>query len=217
MPARGLFITIEGGEGVGKSTNIAFIEAYLRDQGVELEVTREPGGTDLAEAIRSVLLEPRDEAVHPVTELLLMFAARSQHLHNRIEPALAAGQWVLCDRFTDATYAYQSGGRGVPAELVRKLEQMVQGDLRPDYTILLDAPVETGMQRALERGQLDRFEQEQLEFFERVRATYLTLAEESSGRYRLIDASLPLDDVQRQLNKVCRELLTCWGVRHSES
>lgn len=217
MPARGLFITIEGGEGVGKSTNIAFIEAYLRDQGVELEVTREPGGTALAEAIRSVLLEPRDEAVHPVTELLLMFAARSQHLHNRIEPALAAGQWVLCDRFTDATYAYQSGGRGVPAELVRKLEQMVQGDLRPDYTILLDAPVETGMQRALERGQLDRFEQEQLEFFERVRATYLTLAEESSGRYRLIDASLPLDDVQRQLNKVCRELLTCWGVRHSES
>lgn len=217
MPARGLFITIEGGEGVGKSTNIAFIEAFLRDHGVELEVTREPGGTAMAEAIRAVLLEPRDEAVHPVTELLLMFAARSQHLHSRIEPALAAGKWVLCDRFTDATYAYQSGGRGVPAELVRQLEQIVQGDLRPDYTLLLDAPVETGMQRATERGQLDRFEQEQLEFFERVRATYLTLAEESSGRYRLIDASLPLPDVQRQLNKVCRELLTCWGVRHSES
>ena len=216
MATRGLFITIEGGEGVGKSTNIAYIEAFLRDHGVELEVTREPGGTAMAEAIRAVLLEPREEAVHPVTELLLMFAARSQHLHSLIEPALEAGKWVLCDRFTDATYAYQSGGRGVPAELVRQLEQMVQGDLRPDYTLLLDAPVETGMQRASERGELDRFEQEQIEFFERVRATYLKLAEESSGRFRLIDANQPLEEVQRQLNKVCRELMTCWGVRHAE-
>ena len=216
MATRGLFITIEGGEGVGKSTNIAYIEAFLRDHGVELEVTREPGGTAMAEAIRAVLLEPREEAVHPVTELLLMFAARSQHLHSLIEPALEAGKWVLCDRFTDATYAYQSGGRGVPTELVRQLEQMVQGDLRPDYTLLLDAPVETGMQRASERGELDRFEQEQIEFFERVRATYLKLAEESSGRFRLIDANQPLEEVQRQLNKVCRELMTCWGVRHAE-
>ena len=216
MPTRGLFITIEGGEGVGKSTNIAYIEAFLRDHGVELEVTREPGGTAMAEAIRAVLLEPREETVHPVTELLLMFAARSQHLHSLIQPALEAGKWVLCDRFTDATYAYQSGGRGVPAELVRQLEQMVQGDLRPDYTLLLDAPVETGMQRASERGELDRFEQEQVEFFERVRATYLKLAEESSGRFRLIDANQPLEEVQRQLNKVCRELMTCWGVRHAE-
>jgi len=216
MATRGLFITIEGGEGVGKSTNIAYIEAFLRDHGVELEVTREPGGTAMAEAIRAVLLEPREETVHPVTELLLMFAARSQHLHSLIQPALEAGKWVLCDRFTDATYAYQSGGRGVPAELVRQLEQMVQGDLRPDYTLLLDAPVETGMQRASERGELDRFEQEQVEFFERVRATYLKLAEESSGRFRLIDANQPLEEVQRQLNKVCRELMTCWGVRHAE-
>jgi len=214
MPTRGLFITVEGGEGVGKSTNIAFLEAYLRERGVELEVTREPGGTAMAEAIRELLLEPRDEAVHPVTELLLMFAARSQHLHSRIEPALAEGRWVLCDRFTDATYAYQSGGRGVSARLVRDLEQIVQGDLRPDYTLLLDAPVATGMGRARERGELDRFEQEQLDFFERVRATYLQLAEQSSGRFRLIDASQPLEDVQQQLLKVCRELLTCWSVRH---
>ncbi|MEP1471725.1 MAG: dTMP kinase [Halieaceae bacterium] len=213
MRTRGLFITVEGGEGVGKSTNIAFLEAYLREHGVELEVTREPGGTAMAEAIRELLLEPRDESVHPVTELLLMFAARSQHLHSRIEPALAAGRWVLCDRFTDATYAYQSGGRGISARLVRELEQIVQGDLRPDYTLLLDAPVATGMGRARERGALDRFEQEQLEFFERVRATYLQLAEQSSGRFRLIDASQSLDEVQQQLLKVCRELLTCWSVR----
>jgi dTMP kinase len=217
MPTRGLFITIEGGEGVGKSTNIAFLESFLRENGVELEVTREPGGTAMAEAIRGLLLEPREESVHPVTELLLMFAARSQHLHSRIEPALAAGKWVLCDRFTDATYAYQSGGRGIPAELVRQLEQIVQGDLRPDYTLLLDAPVATGMARASERGELDRFEQEQLDFFERVRATYLQLAEESSGRFRLIDASRSLEEVQQQLHKVCRELLTCWSVRHCES
>ena len=217
MPTRGLFITVEGGEGVGKSTNIAFLEAYLREHGVELEVTREPGGTAMAEAIRELLLEPRDESVHPVTELLLMFAARSQHLHSRIEPALAAGRWVLCDRFTDATYAYQSGGRGISARLVRELEQIVQGDLRPDYTLLLDAPVATGMSRARERGALDRFEQEQLEFFERVRATYLQLAEQSSGRFRLIDASQPLDQVQQQLLKVCRELLACWSVRHEGS
>jgi len=217
MPTRGLFITVEGGEGVGKSTNIAFLEAFLREHGVELEVTREPGGTAMAEAIRGLLLEPREETVHPVTELLLMFAARSQHLHSRIEPALAAGKWVLCDRFTDATYAYQSGGRGIPAGLVRQLEQIVQGDLRPDYTLLLDAPVATGMARAAERGELDRFEQEQLEFFERVRATYLQLAEESSGRFRLIDASRSLEEVQHQLHKVCRELLTCWSVRHNEA
>ena len=213
MPTRGLFITVEGGEGVGKSTNIAFLEAYLREHGVELEVTREPGGTAMAEAIRQLLLEPRDEAVHPVTELLLMFAARSQHLHSRIEPALAAGRWVLCDRFTDATYAYQSGGRGISASLVRELEHIVQGDLRPDYTLLLDAPVATGLARARERGELDRFEQEQMEFFERVRATYLQLAEQSSGRFRLIDASQPLEQVQQQLLKVCRELFTCWSVR----
>ena len=217
MQRRGLFITVEGGEGVGKSTNMAFLETHLTERGVALEVTREPGGTRLGEDIRELLLAPRGEAVDPMSELLMIFAARAQHISERIEPALAAGKWVLCDRFTDATYAYQSGGRGLDAGAVRALEQLVQGLLRPDYTLLLDAPVETGMQRALDRGELDRFEQEQLDFFQRVRQTYLQLAEQSSGRFRVIDASQPLEGVQQQMLKVCRELLACWDVRRREA
>ncbi len=215
MSERGLFITVEGGEGVGKSTNMNFLEQHLREQGVDLVVTREPGGTSLGEGIRGLLLEPRDEAVDPAAELLLIFAARAQHIAERIEPALAAGQWVLCDRFTDATYAYQSGGRGLPGAMVRELEELVQGELRPDYTLLLDAPVGVGMARARGRGELDRFEQEEQAFFERVRRTYLTLAEQGGGRYRVIDAGASLEEVQRQLRKVCRELLACWGTRHA--
>jgi dTMP kinase len=214
MTARGLFITVEGGEGVGKSTNMAYLEEHLKAQGVELQVTREPGGTALGEGIRGLLLQPREEGMAPAAELLLIFAARAQHISEVIEPALAAGKWVLCDRFTDATYAYQGGGRQLPVAMVRKLENLVQGELRPDYTLLLDAPVEVGMSRAAGRGDLDRFEQEQLEFFERVRATYLQLAQESSGRYHLIDASQPLEDVEQQLQQVCEELFACWGVRH---
>jgi dTMP kinase len=213
MHSRGLFITVEGGEGVGKSTNMDFLEQHLREQGVDLVVTREPGGTGLGEDIRGLLLEPRDEAVDPAAELLLIFAARAQHIAERIEPALAAGQWVLCDRFTDATYAYQSGGRGLPGATVRELEKLVQGELRPDYTLLLDAPVGVGMARARGRGELDRFEQEEQAFFERVRRTYLTLAEQGGGRYRIIDAGASLEEVQRQLRKVCRELLACRGTR----
>ena len=215
MNTRGLFITVEGGEGVGKSTNIAFLEQQLRDRGVDLLVTREPGGSKLGEALRQLLLGVGDEPVDPMAELLLMFAARAQHISTRIEPALAAGRWVVCDRFTDATYAHQCGGRGIDRKAVNALEKLVQGQLRPDCTLLLDAPVSTGMARARERGDLDRFEQEELAFFERVRATYLELAEDSSGRYRIIDASQSLDDVQRQLLKVCTELTACWGVRQS--
>ena len=215
MQRRGLFITVEGGEGVGKSTNMAFLETHLAERGVVLEVTREPGGTRLGEDIRELLLAPRGEAVDPMSELLMIFAARAQHIRERIEPALAAGKWVLCDRFTDATYAYQSGGRGLDAGAVRTLEQLVQGTLRPDYTLLLDAPVETGMQRARGRGELDRFEQEQVDFFDRVRRTYLKLAEQSSGRFHVIDASQPLEAVQDHLLRVCRELLACWDVRHN--
>ena len=148
MSKRGLFITVEGGEGVGKSTNMAYLEAQLRDSGVDLLVTREPGGTRLGENLREVLLQVRDEPVSAMAELLLIFAARAQHLEERIVPALAAGQWVLCDRFTDATYAYQSGGRGIDAAEVRALEAQVQGDLHPDCTLLLDAPVGVGMTRA---------------------------------------------------------------------
>ena len=145
MTARGLFITVEGGEGVGKSTNMAYLEEHLKAQGIELLVTREPGGTALGEGIRGLLLQPREEGVAPAAELLLIFAARAQHISEVIEPALAAGKWVLCDRFTDATYAYQGGGRDMGWDLVAKLEAVVQGALRPDATFLLDAPVEVGM------------------------------------------------------------------------
>ncbi|MBC7183892.1 MAG: dTMP kinase, partial [Marinobacter sp.] len=169
MSRRGQFITFEGSEGVGKSTQLANAAKTLEELGVEFIVTREPGGTPMAEAIRELLLAPRDEAVNETTELLLMFAARAQHLYNRILPALSAGKWVLCDRFTDATFAYQGGGRGVPTERIALLETLVQGEIRPDHIILLDAPVETGMARARKRGELDRFEQEDLEFFQRIR------------------------------------------------
>lgn len=211
---RGLFITVEGGEGVGKSTNIDYLQDYLRSRGVDLVLTREPGGTGLAEQIRELLVARREEGVDPLAELLLVFAARAQHIARVIEPALAAGQWVLCDRFTDATYAYQSGGRGLDPDLVRRLEVLVQGELRPDFTLLFDAPVEVGMERARERGGLDRFEEEELAFFERVRQTYLRLARESSGRFRVIDAAQPLEAVRGQLHKVSEELFDCWGVRH---
>ena len=207
MGKRGLFITVEGGEGVGKSTNIDFISAQLRDSGIDLLVTREPGGTALGESLRGLLLDVRDEPVSAMAELLLIFAARAQHLSEVIEPALANGQWVLCDRFTDATYAYQSGGRGLDPAHIRSLETLVQDGLRPDCTFLLDAPVGVGLERARGRGELDRFEQEEAEFFERVRATYLQLAAEGSGRYRLIDASRPLAAVQEELSRVVRDLL----------
>lgn len=214
MSARGLFITVEGGEGVGKSTNIAFLEKQLVGRGVDLVVTREPGGSSLGERVRQLLLAVDEEAIDAMAELLLVFAARAQHISTLIEPTLAAGKWVLCDRFTDATYAYQCGGRGIDRATVSALEQLVQGEVRPDCTLLLDAPVSTGMARAQGRGELDRFEREELAFFERVRATYLELAQTSSGRYRIIDASQPLEAVQQQLLKVCDELTACWGVRH---
>lgn len=209
MSQRGLFITVEGGEGVGKSTNMAYLENCLRDNGIDLLVTREPGGTALGEELRQLLLQVREQSVSAITELLLIFAARAQHLEELIEPALASGQWVLCDRFTDATYAYQSGGRGIDSAAVRSLEKLVQGALRPDCTLLLDAPVSVGMARARGRGELDRFEREEMDFFERVRATYLRLAEDGEGRYRVIDASQSLEAVQQQIHKVCRELLRC--------
>lgn len=200
MPtARGLFITVEGGEGVGKSTNIAFIADWLRQHAIDFVLTREPGGTPLAEAIRELLLQPREEAVAVNTELLLMFAARAQHISEVIEPALQQGRWVVCDRFTDATYAYQGGGRELGLQKVADLEQWVQGDLRPDYTLLLDADVATGMARAGKRGALDRFEQEQQAFFERVRQTYLQLAQQHPNRFRVVDAAQSLAQVQAQI------------------
>ncbi|MEE3170650.1 MAG: dTMP kinase [Pseudomonadota bacterium] len=200
MNQRGLFITFEGTEGVGKSTQLANAASTLRSAGVDVLVTREPGGTPMAEAIRELLLAPRDEAVHETTELLLMFAARAQHLHTRILPALDRGQWVLCDRFTDATFAYQGGGRGVSSERIALLETLVQGSVRPDHVILLDAPVETGMARARNRGELDRFEQEDLAFFQRIRDTYRQRAADAPDRYQVIDANRPLEQVSSDVS-----------------
>ncbi len=195
----GLFITVEGGEGVGKSSNIQFMQSILQEQGIDVVVTREPGGTPLAEEIREVLLNPREEKVISETELLLMFAARAQHLYQKILPALEQGKWVISDRFTDATYAYQSGGRGVSAEKVAILENFVQGDLRPDITFLFDAPIEVGMARAKKRGALDRFEEEALSFFNRVRNNYLERAKQEPSRFQIIDASQSLECVQAEL------------------
>jgi dTMP kinase len=199
---RGLFITIEGGEGVGKSTNIEFIKTTLEAKGIQCIVTREPGGTPLAEEIREVLIKNRDEQVATETELLLMFAARAQHLNQKILPALEAGIWVISDRFTDATYAYQSGGRGVPSEKVALLENFVQGDVRPDLTLLLDAPIEVGMTRAKNRGKLDRFEEEASEFFNKVRNNYLSRAKAEPNRFKIIDATQSLVQVQADISKV---------------
>ena len=195
MTMKGLFITFEGTEGVGKSTQIRTAASALQALGVDVVVTREPGGTPMAESIREVLLTPRDEPVHETTELLLMFAARAQHLETLIRPRLESGQWVLCDRFTDATFAYQGGGRGVSRERIAQLECLVQGDFRPDQVILLDAPVDVGMSRARHRGELDRFEQEAVGFFQRIRDAYLDRARIDPDRYHIIDAAQPLEAV----------------------
>jgi dTMP kinase len=205
--ARGLFITVEGGEGVGKSTNMAFIAERIRQGGFDLVTTREPGGTALAEQIRDLFLHQREETVAELTELLLVFAARAQHIERVIKPALAVGQWVLCDRFTDATYAYQGGGRGLNQAVIATLETLVQGELRPDMTFLLDAPVDIGGARVAARGAEDRLELEQREFFEKVRTTYLARAHAESQRFRIIDAAQPLSAVQAQLQQVLTPLL----------
>jgi dTMP kinase len=170
-------------------------------------VTREPGGTPLGEAIRGLLLDPKYQGMDPDCELQLMFAARAEHLDKVIKPAIGAGQWILCDRFTDATYAYQGGGRGLDMEKIAVLEQLVQGDFRPDLTLLLDVPVAIGLERAGKRSAPDRFEQEQMEFFERVRQAYLEMADTHHGRYRVIDASRPLENVQQQLDTVMKSIL----------
>lgn len=198
----GLFITVEGAEGVGKSTNIDFIRRTLEAKGISVVVTREPGGTPMAEEIREVLLKNREESVAENAELLLMFAARAQHIESLIKPALAEGKWVLSDRFTDATYAYQGGGRGVALEKIGILEDFVQDAFRPHITFLLDAPVEVGMERAQKRGALDRFENEKLAFFQSVRSTYLQRANDEPERFEVIDASKSLDEVQSQLGEV---------------
>jgi len=208
---RGKFLTIEGTEGVGKSTNLAFVSDWLKTKGIDVVITREPGGTPLAEEIRSLLLAKRDEPVNETAELLLVFAARAQHIAQVIQPALARGAWVLSDRFTDATYAYQGGGRGLSTETITQLEQLVQGDLRPDLTLILDIDVELGLNRARQRGELDRFESETVVFFERVRAAYRTRAEQASSRYALVDAGQELVAVQADISSILNALIASNG------
>lgn len=203
----GKFLTIEGTEGVGKSTNLAYVRAWLQSRGIEVVVTREPGGTPLAEEIRGLLLAKREESVDETAELLLVFAARAQHLAQVIKPALARGAWVLSDRFTDATYAYQGGGRGLSRNTIEQLEVLVQASLRPDLTLILDIDVELGLNRARQRGELDRFESEAISFFERVRAAYKARAQAAPERYALVDAGQTLEAVQMDIDKALSALL----------
>jgi dTMP kinase len=207
---RGRFITFEGGEGVGKSTQLARSSAWLREQGVEVVLTREPGGTPRAERLRQVLVERGDEPMPEACELLLMFAARATHLGNLVRPALARGAWVLCDRFTDATYAYQGGGRGMPESDIDALVNIVHPGFAPDLTVLLDAPVGTGLARARERNGSsgpDRFETEQHEFFERVREAYLARARREPRRMRVVDATVSVDAVERSIRVLLGSVL----------
>ncbi len=208
------FITLEGGEGVGKSTNLAAMAELLRATGRELVVTREPGGTPLAETIRELLLAPRDEEVATDAELLLLFAGRAQHWQQVILPALQRGAWVLCDRFLDATYAYQGGGRGLDVTLIDSLAELVLKAQGPALTLLLDVDVATGMSRAVERAALDRFEQEQLSFFERVRASYLARAEAEPERMKRINAGQSLAAVQRDVASVLSAHIAHCEIHH---
>lgn len=203
----GKFLTLEGTEGVGKSTNLAFVRDWLESRNIEVVVTREPGGTPLAEQIRELLLAKRDEAVDQTAELLLVFAARAQHLAQVIKPTLARGAWVLSDRFTDATYAYQGGGRGLSKAVICQLETLVQADLRPDLTLILDIDVKLGLSRASQRGELDRFESETLDFFERVRAAYRERASSDPARYAIVDAGQSLEKVQQDIDQVLQKLI----------
>ena len=204
---KGFFISLEGGEGAGKSTQNKRIIDWLAGQGLEVVETREPGGTIVSEQIRQVLLDTRNAGLGATAELLLMFAARSQLVQEVILPALADGKVIVCDRFADASYAYQGGGRGLGAETVEVVEKLVLKDLRPDLTLLFDIPVEQGMKRVAGRGEADRFEVESVRFFERVRAAYLERATANPQRFRIIDASLDEDRVWLQVKDILQEKL----------
>lgn len=196
----GKFLTLEGTEGAGKSTNLRFIEKWLTEQGADVVITREPGGTEIGEAVRAILLNQDYTEMHDDTELLLMFAARAQHLREKILPALAEGKWVISDRFTDASYAYQGAARGMGFARIAEIEQWVQQGIHPDTTFVFDLPVEIGMARVAARGtETDRFEQEKQDFFEKVRGAYLTRAQQSPQRYKVLDAAQPLEAVQQQI------------------
>ena len=204
---KGRFISIEGGEGAGKSTSVAFMQEFLQSQGVELVSTREPGGTQLSEQLRELLLNHHDENIDPYAELLMIFAARRQHVAQVIQPALAAGKWVLCDRFTDASYAYQGYGRDLPLEFIDNLATWVHGNTNPDMTVLLDLDIEVGMGRARQRAELDRIESEALSFFEAVRQGYLSRAKAEPKRFKVIDASQDIPGVEQQIQQALEGLL----------
>ena len=209
MNARtGYFISLEGVEGVGKSTAKTWIEGFIRQHGIDLVVTREPGGTEVAEQIRQVLLHSHQEPVAIDTEVLLMYASRAQNIHQVITPALAANQWVLADRFADASLAYQGGGREVGQERMTIINDWVLQGLKPDLTILLDAPVEVGLQRLEARGDKDRIEQESVHFFHRVRDAYLKLANDEPDRYRIVDATQSIIEVEEQLRRILEPIIT---------
>jgi len=205
MTAR--FITFEGSEGAGKTTQLNTVKAFLESQGQNVVVTREPGGTPLAERIRDLLLDSANETMCDDTELLLMFAARAQHIAEVIQPALDRGDWVLSDRFTDASFAYQGGGRGLSTQRIAQLAEFVQGELQPQVTLLFDLPIEVGMERARARGRLDRFERSGTEFFERVRQAYLAQAQAEPTRIKVIDAAQDLDSVTAQVEALCQSLI----------
>ena len=203
---RGKFITIDGVEGAGKSTQITFICDYLKAKGVNVILTREPGGTDVGEKIRTLLLSNSTGKMHADTELMLMFAARNEHIQNKIMPALKQGDWVLSDRFTDASYAYQGGGRGLDVERIAQLEQWVLQDFTPDMTLLLDVPVEIGMSRVESRGKKDRIELEATDFFNRVRQAYIDRSEQFPERIKLIDSSQTVEHTKQQIKVVLDSL-----------
>lgn len=198
---RGLFITFEGGEGAGKSTMMDRAEAWLVARGHRVTRTREPGGTELAERLRDILLDRRNDGLSSLTELLLVFASRAEHLAEVIRPALKRGETVLCDRFTDATWAYQGGGRELPSQQIAALEDLVHGDLQPDLTLLLDLPVEVGMKRAARRSAVDRIESEPVAFFERVRNAYLERAKTYPDRFIVVDSSPDMDQVWKGIEQ----------------
>ncbi len=207
MEYKGKLITVEGIEGVGKSSNVNFIAKYIHDAGNQVIVTREPGGTPIAESIRGIILSDFDEHMLGETELLLLYAGRLQHVENVIKPAMKKGQWVVCDRFTDATYAYQGAGRGIPISKIDELNHWTLGNFQPDWTILLDAPVDLAFERILKHRDLDRIEREKKSFFERIRLQYLEMAKRHPERYIIIDASKALIEVQTEIEKIMANLI----------
>ncbi|MGB1310098.1 MAG: dTMP kinase [Leucothrix sp.] len=205
---RGLFLTFEGIEGAGKTSNLQHAKALIEASGQSVVVTREPGGTEVGEKIREVLLDPNLPAMHSDTELLLMFASRVEHYQHKILPALLSGSWVLCDRFTDASFAYQGGGREIDVMRIAELETWTLGEFRADTTFLFDLPVSLGLSRAKARGAADRIEQEETDFFERIRQCYLQRAAHEPNRFTVIDAGQSFEAVQEQVGKAVNALIT---------